>query len=360
MTGSLSQPGHQRGSDSTEHSRPAAFFKTLDQTFQQAEKAAGGPVDRHYRIGGHPIRCRFAGAALVSPIKSALEHLATKRVAAPKLTICLWDSVSTSTRMPAPPWEASDYVARGEVRGYNDERFHTVFDLGTGILSMLDTKRNVALYWIRDAHEVAYYESAAPLRTILHRWMRTRGRQLVHAGAVGTPAGGVLLAGKGGSGKSTTALACVNDGFGYVSDDYCLVATDPSPYAFSLYNSAKVDAEGAQRFPRLATAITNENRLNTEKAVLYLAQSRVVKTEECIPIRAVLLPRIGDCPETTLSETTCAEGLKELAASTIFQLPGAGEEDLEAIGRFVRQVPSYVLNLGRDVAGISRAVSEVL
>ena len=82
--------------------------------------------------------------------------------------------------------------------------------------------------------------------------------------------------------------------------------------------------------------------------------------EKCIPIRAILLPRIAGCPETTLRETTHAESLRELAASTIFQLSGAGEEDLKSIARFVRQVPSYVLNLGYDIARISPAVSEVL
>lgn len=360
MTGPIRQPGRRTGSAGAERTRPASFFETLYETFQQAEKAAESPVCREYVIGGYPIRCRFAGAALVSPIESALEHLATQSLAAPELTVCLWDSVSTCTKMPSPPWLSSDYMARGEVRGYNDDRFHTVLDLGTGMLSMLDMERNLALYWIRDARRIPYYESAAPLRTILHRWMRTRGRQLVHAAAVGTSAGGVLLAGKGGSGKSTTALACVNDGFGYVSDDYCLLAADPSPRCFSLYNSAKLDAEGVQRFPRFAPTITNADRQAQEKVVLFLARSPVVKMEKCIPIRAIVLPRITGGPETTLREATHAESLRELAASTIFQLPGAGEEDLKGIARFVRQVPSYVLNLGYDIARIPRTISEVL
>ena len=341
-------------------SRAASFFETLYGAFKQAEEAAGSLVDRHYAIGAYPIRFRFAGSAMVAPIKFALEHLEAEPGPATELTICLWDSVSTRMSMPPPPWSPDDYVARGEVRGYNDERFHTVFDLGTGILSMLDTQRNLALYWIRDARQIPYYESAAPLRTILHRWMRMRGRQLVHAGAVGTSAGGVLLAGKGGSGKSTTALACVNEGFGYVSDDYCMLATEPSPFAFSLYNSAKVDEEGVQRFPRLAAIITNADRLDTEKALLFLARSPVAKVKTGFPIRAILLPRITDASETTLQETSHAEGLRELAASTLFQLPGAGEEDLKGIARFVRQVPSYVLNVGSDVARIPQVVLEVL
>ncbi len=337
-----------------------SFFEACYTAFRHAEETAGGAVNRHYEIGGYPIQCRFAGPAMVAPFQSALEHLEVGPDPAAELTICLWDSVSTRTPMPSPPWPPEDYAARGEVRGFIDERFHTVFDLGTGILSMLDTKRNVALYWIRDAREVPYYESAAPLRAILHRWMRKRGRQLVHAGAVGTSAGGVLLAGKGGSGKSTTALACVHAGFGYASDDYCLLATEPSPHAFSLYNSAKVDEEGVRRFPRLASAIVNTGRLDTEKALLYLARSSVVELKTDFPIRAVVLPRIAHAPETTLQETSHAEGLRELAASTIFQLPGAGGEDLKGIARFVRKVPCYVLHVGFDITRIPQAVLELL
>ncbi len=360
MTASISQAGQRDGSDSAPHSKPAAFFESLYETFRQAVRAAQGPVDHDYEIGACAIRCRFAGPAMVSPIESALDHLTSEPTTTPGLTICLWDSASTGTEMPPPPWCPDDYIARGEVHGYSDARFHTVFDLGTGILSMLDTKRNLALYWIRDARQVAYYESAAPLRTILHRWMRTRGRQLVHAGAVGTPAGGVLLAGKGGSGKSTTALACVNGGFAYVSDDYCLLASGPGPAAFSLYNTAKVDADGIRRFPQLAPETTNPGRLDTEKAVLYLARSSIVKTARSFPVRAVLLPRICGTRETTLQETSHAEGSRELAASTLFQLPGAGEEDLKNIASFVRQVPCYVLNLGTDIARIPPTVLELL
>ena len=184
-----------------EGTSPATFFKKAYQTFQQAEKLAGGPVNRFYTIAGYTIQLRFAGPALIPFITPALEHLTAEPGSTPALTVCLWDSASTRTKMPPPPWSADDYIARGEVRGYNNDHIHTFFHVGAGALSMLDTRQDLALHWIRDARQLPYYESAAPLRAILHWWMRNHGCQLVHGGAVGTPLGGVLLAGRGGSGN---------------------------------------------------------------------------------------------------------------------------------------------------------------
>ena len=193
ITAQLNEPGP---SVKAEETSPAAFFEQVYHTFQQAERLAGGSVDRLYTIGGYTIQLRFAGPVLIPFITPALEHLAAKPGSAPVLTVCLWDSVSTGTKTPPPPWSADDYIARGEIRGYNNDHIHTVFHVGAGVLSMLDTRQDLALHWVRDARQFPYYESAAPLRAILHWWMRNHGRQLVHGGAVGTSMGGVLLAGK--------------------------------------------------------------------------------------------------------------------------------------------------------------------
>ena len=81
--------------------------------------------------------------------------------------------------------------------------------------------------------------------------------------------GGVLLAGKGGSGKSTTALTCLNSELQYVSDDYCVVVAQPSPFAYNLYCTAKVRADNTHRVPHLMPTVSNGNRLGDEKALFF-------------------------------------------------------------------------------------------
>ncbi len=182
--------------------------------------------------------------------------------------------------------------------------------------------------------------------------MHHHHRQLTHAAAIGTSKGGVLLIGKGGSGKSTTALSCINSGFFYVSDDYCLLTTDPVPYVYSLYNSAKLDADNIQKFPNLAPAISNTDHLDSEKALFFLYEYCSEKMATGFPIRAILLPRVSGHPETKLTPASPAESLTALAPSTIFQLPGAGVAAFQIMVRLVQQIPCYTLELGTNLSRI--------
>jgi hypothetical protein len=184
--------------------------------------------------------------------------------------------------------------------------------------------------------------------------------QYVHAGAVGNQTGSVLLAGQGGSGKSTTALACLNSPLFYISDDYCLLTNEPEPYVYSLYNSAKLEADNMHRLPHLVRLVSNSDRLAEEKALLFLQQHLPEKVITGLPVRAILLPHVSGRPETRLSPASSIAGLKALAPSTIFQLPGAGQRTFQALTRFVKQVPCYNLELGTKVGQIPEVIMHLL
>jgi hypothetical protein len=343
-----------------EDTEPAAFFETVYQAFQQAAQVVGGSLDRFYSIDGHTIRLRFAGPALVPRITPALEHLATGPRSTPAFTVCLWDSASTGTNIPRPPWSGYVYTPRGDVCGYTNDRVYTAYHVGADVLNLLDTSRDLAIYCTRDARRLPSYETGAPLRTILHWWLRPYGRQFVHGGAVGTANGGVLLAGKGGSGKSTTALACLHSELVYVSDDYCLLAIDPVPYAYSIYSSAKLSPENIYRVPYLRSAISNADRLDTQKALFFLQQHYPEKLVTGFPIRAILLPQITGRLETTLTPASSMASLSALLLSTMRQLPGADKATLGIIEQFIEQVPSYHLELGTDLAQIPEVILGLL
>jgi hypothetical protein len=296
---------------------------------------------------------------LVPLITPALEHLATRASSAPALTICLWDSDSTGVeKPPPPPWSWDECTARGEVERYNDGRIHTAFHAST--LSMLDVDLDLGIYWVRDASQLTHTESGSPLLRIFHWWMRCHRKQLVHAGAVGTVEGGVLLIGKGGSGKSTTCLLCLESALLYLGDDYCLVSIDPSPYAHSLYSSGKVDAQDINRFPFLKPALSNPDRLDKEKALYFLGARFPEKIANGFPLWAILLPRVTGLPKTKLTKVSASAGLLALAPSTIFQLPGAGDQAFKVLGDLVRQVPSYTLEVGTDLSQIPNIILNLL
>jgi hypothetical protein len=337
--------------------RPLAFFHEMHQAFQLAA-ASAGMVDRCYKLGGYIVRLCFAGDALVPVLSPALSHMATA-AAQPDLTICLWDSASTGVRMPPTPWR-QHYAVRGEVEGYNTDRVYTVYEHESCGLSMLDNARNLAVLWVAEPGRIPYWVKGSPLRTILHWWMGGHGRQLVHSAAVGTSGGGVLITGKSGSGKSTTALACLESGLLYAGDDYVIVSADPLPHAFSLYNTAKVVPERLDAFPRLAAYIDNADRLDTEKALVFIKGAHAMQLSAGFPLNAVLVPRVTGIRDTIIRKTSPAVSLAALAPSTIFAHPRGGEAEFRFLARLVKRLPAYVIECGTELAQIPQAITDLL
>lgn len=345
----------------TEEKNSLEFFNTVYELYEKAESSAGGCIERFYCIAGKKIRLRFAGEALIPYMTPALGHLAIEPVSDPDLTVCLWDSSSTNTIMPPPPWRRNQHhPKRGEIIGFNSDRIHTSFQWGAFALSLLDRDRNLGIYWVETPEQLPYWEAGSPLRTIFNVWMGKQGIQLVHAGAVGIPSGGVLLVGKGGSGKSTTALSCLNSELFYASDDYSLVTAEPNPTVFSIYSTGKKNADDVERLPFLTKAISNSDRLDSEKALYFINEHFPEKIISSFPIRAILMPRITGKPETTLTPTSFSAALLALAPSTVIQLPGAGKEACQIMMQVASKVNCYYLELGTEVAQIPQVIFNLI
>jgi hypothetical protein len=334
---------------------PEAFFEIVAGAFDKATGFLGATVDHDYLIAGQAVRIRFAGTSLVPIIAPAFAHHAACAAGPAGLKICVWDCAASGVPLPRLPWPPSDYLSHGEVRGYSTERFRLSVNLDAGQLNVIDLERGLAFHAVRDAAREPFAERGSPLLRPLHWWMERCGRQLLHAAAVGRPSGGVLLAGKGGSGKSTTALACLDSDLGYLSDDYCLVSTDGAPRAFSLYSSGKVNLENQRRFPGLAPSAANE-----EKVLYYIAQQRPEKIANEFPLLAVLVPDVGRYARTRAVPVSAMTALRALGPSTIFQLSRSGETAFRSVGRLVRQVPCYRLELAEDLSTVVPALARLL
>ncbi len=328
---------------------PAAFFSTGRLTFTRAALSFGGPTDFYYNLGGYTIRLRFAGAALIPLITPALAHLEQAPVPEPALTVFLWDSRSTHTHMPSPPWKEEDYREFGLIRGFNNDRIKTVHQ---SALHMIDLDRNEAIYWIPDARQVPHFHTITPLRTIFHWWLSTRQRYIVHAAAVGIPEAGVLITGKGGAGKSTTALSCITAGLQYVGDENCIITYPPEPYVFSIYSSGTLEPQDVDKIPALKASLTNPEKLHEQKAVYQLFRDYQAHISQGFPVKAVFVPKVTGKRETTVTKRSAAQTLMALAPGSIFQLPGAGKQTLHAMAALLRSVPCFTLELGTNLSQI--------
>ena len=298
---------------------------------------------------------RFAGPALLEPIARALAHARTDAPEqAPDLAVDLWDSESTGTEMPAAPWAPDDVREHGAIRGLFDEKVQAT--LRWDALSVLEPARRRALYWRHSAPESQWFERAAPLRALLHLWLQSRGRQLVHAAALGSPDGCVLLAGPAGAGKSSTALACLSSRAGHLADDFCVL--EPPESIHALYSSAKLHDESMGRLG-LKTESPGVVRNPGGKVVVYLAELAPEKLVASAPVRALAVPVITGRPDTRVVPASAGAALRALAPSTILQVPGNGEGTLRGLARLVSSVPCFRLEVGTDPARVPAAVIEL-
>lgn len=349
-------------------------IEAVAESFDAA--AAQQPViDRWFRIAEAVFHVRIAGEPLVEPLTRALAHLATEPVEQPDIVINCWDRATSGLAPPFPPLDRalSEGVAteRGDEGLVNwgsptlvadSDAGWAVWRPAFGTFNAVAPGADRAWHWVEAAGEIRYWDVSAPFKALLHRWARHRGKQLLHAGAVGTDEGAALIVGKGGSGKSTTSLVCLDAGMKYLGDDYVIVSLDPEPRVYSTSCAAKLEVPQIGRHPHLMPTIWNGDRLGEEreeKAVAFVdhAPGAVVGS---LPLKMVIVPRISGNPRTTVSQLSTAAAFLALAPSTIIQMPGARDQELAAMGDLVRQVAVAGLELGTDLSTIAPAIKELL
>lgn len=338
------------------------LWTEASDAFQQATQAPQQPVNYFYGISPYIICLRFANTALAAQLTPALAHLATAPHSSPALTVNLWDGATTGVALPLLPalMQPSAPVATHWGSYVHSDRFHAFWQPSYQLFTMLDRQRNEAFYWVHDAQHIPLTEGGAPLLTLFHWWLGQQERQIFHGAAVGTAAGGALLVGKSGSGKSTTALACLHAGLTYLGDDYCLVAAAPTPTVYTLYTSGKVHFADQARFPRFQAAQSSNRYTDADKALYFFAGVFADQISPRLPIKAVLLPRISAVSQSNLSAISPAAALLALGPSTVFQLIGEKRQTLKHLGQLVRQLPCYQLELSPDITQTPALITDLL
>lgn len=332
---------------------PQAFFEAARSSFDRAA-AQEGCVERAVTLDGSTLVIRVAGAALADRVLPAFAHLGAASSGVPAVTVCCADSTTAGETLAAPDWGPLGFGPKCEILAFEGSDIRAVFDPVHRLLHAYDASSATGLFWADSAAAVPWWESSRPIRSILHWWTAGTGRQAVHAGCVGTNGVGVLLAGRSGAGKSTTALACLRGGLDYVGDDFVLADVDRR-VAHSLYCTAKLEPHNTSRFPELRVA--EPARAGTEKAVAHLSGTSVVDRLE---LRAILLPEVTGRPESAVRAASPATTLAVLASTTAPQLPGLEAESFAKLGRLVRALPCFVLEAGTDLHQLPVVITSLL
>lgn len=242
--------------------------------------------------------------------------------------------------LPAFPLVLAKESSRGRIAQWCDEDFLAVGASYALFLVDRSVKPGRALIFYDRPSAVPTWDICAPFRIPLGFLLPRLGYHLVHGAAVNTPNGACLLVGKGGSGKSSSALAALSptSQLGFLGEDYLLVE-EANVTAHPFYRSLKVDARGLQRMPWLSEF--EEVGEQDGKSCRLIAPS---KLQTQTPFRLLLWPdRESHTPFAPIPRSVA---LRKFAPSSLFQNPNAGPEDFRALVSLCRSLESFSLGLG--------------
>jgi hypothetical protein len=324
--------------DSPFSSKAENVFDYAQSVFERTASTTALSVS--FQLAGRIVRLKFANEPLRFALTPAFAHLDPAGDQSADLTVFCWDDASSGEILREPEGGAGrsgvEFVD-GPVRiAWEPEQRH---------FSAFSIAKRLALFRVADAATLPSWERAAPLRRILHWWASDQGLQLVHAAALGDRDGGVLLVGPGGSGKSTTALACIGSSIGYAGDDYCLISMEGSPRAHALYGSGKADAASVARLPNLKEAFAASTLQGEGKSVIFVDQAAIVGS---FALRAIVAPQVAADTDGRLDQLSKAEALRAVAPTTLFQMPGDRRESLSRLTALIRDLPCWRLTVGRN------------
>lgn len=335
-----------------------SLLPDIDVYFQRARDKATPVKQRCISIGA-PILLTYSSDLLEDSLFKAFEHLETSvEGIEPGFRIFACDADILNMELPGYDWLRRLADGDDVLITYNHGNLHALYNPKSGIFSLVDTARDRGLYYLPKIGDIPFYEKAAPMRMLLHWWCEKSGYVFVHGAAVAWKDNAVLLAGKSGSGKSTTAILAAQNGFGYLGDDYVILQRSGRPVIQSAYNSVKFRWEMIQRLPQAEKLSVNQS--DDDKGYFFLSGKKSDSLMRRAPLKAVLLPVIENRDRTSFMRVSQSRGLMGLAASSIFQMPGSGKKTLKNLADILRDVPVYQMSLGSDNGEIVESLREFI
>lgn len=175
------------------------------------------------------------------------------------------------------------------------------------------------------------------------RWAKYNGMFLLHAAAVGYAGAGVLIAGRGGRGKSTFAVSCLTCGLDFVSDDYTLLTAEGPTRAMPLYSTVGIRTDMLEKFPQLGEPSDNV----PGKPLFEIPADRFCRSLE---IKAIILPLVAGDDDPRIEKIPNGTAMAQLIHSTITQTESRHDSALVvAMSRRLGSLPVYEMRMSSDL-----------
>lgn len=237
-------------------------------------------------------------------------------------------------------------------------RLHYFSDLN--FWQVFDTQRKIGIQWMTAADGSPLWDSGSPLRNFVQWRLGGKTASLLHGGTLALAECGVLLAGAGGAGKSSTVLAGIFGGLQSVGDDYVLVDSETLT-ARAIFDTLKQDEAGLRRIGQWDHAAIPKEANWQNKYQFYLPDVGAGALPASIALRAILLPKLTHGPTTTITPISAKEAFLALAPSGVTQIHCDRARLFSVAGQVSRKLPAYQLQLGTqpdEIVGVLRQFLE--
>lgn len=329
------------------------FFINVRNTTNKALQSPSHQTVYQIQLNTLSIELNICGESLASLFIPALKHLlkvTNKKVPDYRLTI--WDSKTTGVPLPFSPVNFDKIKARGEIEGLNNNRFNTAYFGYARMLSIIDFNSKEGYICLHSTNNIPAFEIASPFRAILSWIFRKHSSFFLHAGAVSIENKGLLLVGKSGSGKSTTALKCLLEGFNYLGDDLCGISFDENgATAHRLFSSGKSMQHGNIQFQELDAYKVPVSEFDYDKNLFILRPPLLDYSGNSCTISGIVLPEVST-GLPVLEPVPRAKIMQQLVISTQQLLPDAGTEIMEGVSLLLKKTPCFKLRLGNDICKV--------
>lgn len=228
------------------------------------------------------------------------------------------------------------------------------------LLSIIDYSARTAFVVMSSIRQLENYQLACPFRTIFH-WLSCRkGYQLIHASAVGIDGAAIVLAAPAGSGKSISALACLNAGQSFLGDDFVMVGpidkNEEDVQVFSLYNSTRISPQMRRYFELLAPA---RQTASDRKDLFYLYPQFASQIVRCLALATVAVPEPVQRTQN-MQTLGSREVAQKVILPTLSYLPGYEADTTKNLVSMLQKFPAYTFDSMASIDAIGGNLREIL
>lgn len=315
------------------------YFQAVDRHLQREDRfpTAGFRV----KICDQQIDLRFPTEEQARAGRSSVEGFVTRETGVPDAAFVYWYD-RCDAYLPAGEGDFSSVWQSRDSTG--------TLRIGTDDDSLVgcDFVRQRYYFARPEPADSGYLRSRHVMVNAFARWARANDKLLFHAASVGTGGKGVLIAGRGGSGKSTFAVSCLAEGLDFVSDDYTLITASGPLQAMPLYTIVALREDMYEKFPQLGKPLLEEDgSFRGGKPQFQVPRERF---SPALDIQAIIMPKIAGDAEPSIAPVPPGKVMTRLIHSTITQIESRRDTALVLqMARRLSALPIYEMGMSTDL-----------